>query len=740
MIRAPSRFPSKPASFLALCLAGSVVCAADGRAQKENGAASAARAGAGNSAVSALLAPEAAAREAEHLARFDQAIAPARGHALSEEDAKRIREAISVVSGEGLSKVRELREGIKDPVGRKLVDWFVLRAGYGEAEQYRAFLDSNPAWPDRALLTQRYEEALFTQGGSARAIREAFAAGEPRTGAGFAALASAYLAEGDEAKARTLAAKAWRDYDIAATLETGFLERFGRFLTPEDHKWRLDRLLIDDTRWSKDREERAPAVRRLIPLLPKEEQKKAEARLAVYLRSPSAAKLMAALPQDKSADWGLAYQRLQLLRRQGKSEESWKILLSAPTDAAQIVSPDDWWTARRAAAYEALAAGKPKLAFDLVRDAGRLSVNPLKEQAGLAGWIALRHLEDPHTAEAYFRTMRQASDGPLSISRAEYWLGRAREAMGNKPAALENYRAAAGYVDTFFGQLARSKLEPGVRAIALTPPEPPTPEMVARFNALDAVRAVVVAHKAGLDPSLVRPFYVQLQRSFSSEPEVAMVAHLAQALGDTQMAVRVGKAGIARGMNLIHYAYPVHAFPSYSPLRPPPETAVLLGIARQESEFNTAIVSGAGARGILQVMPVTARHVCKDYKIKCDIARLLKDPAYNTMMASAYIGDRMAEFSGSYILTLSGYNAGPGRTRQWIREFGDPRHPSVDPIDWIMRIPFEETREYVQKVLSNIQIYRARLGEEAALRVHEDISRARAAGHPGASANTDREG
>ena len=204
---------------------------------------------------------------------------------------------------------------------------------------------------------------------------------------------------------------------------------------------------------------------------------------------------------------------------------------------------------------------------------------------------------------------------------------------------------------------------------------------------------------------------------------MAMLAHLGGALGDTQTSLRVGKTGIARGMNLIMYAYPLHAFPAYSPLRDPPEPAFLLGIARQESEFNSAIVSSAGARGMLQVMPVTAQHICRDHKIKCDIPRLLTDNSYNAMIASAYIGDRMAEFRGNYVLTLAGYNAGPGRARGWIRDFGDPRDASVDPIDWIERIPIEETREYVKKVLSNIQVYRARLGDQAALRLEQDLTR-----------------
>jgi soluble lytic murein transglycosylase len=226
-----------------------------------------------------------------------------------------------------------------------------------------------------------------------------------------------------------------------------------------------------------------------------------------------------------------------------------------------------------------------------------------------------------------------------------------------------------------------------------------------------------------------------LRRHLATEAEVAMLAHLAHALGDTQGSLRIGKAGIARGMNLVYYAYPLHGLPQYTPLRNPPEPAVILGIARQESEFNTTTLSGAGARGILQVMPITARHVCRDYKIKCQIDRLMKDAAYNTMLGSAYIADRMAEFGGSYVLTLAGYNAGPGRAREWIKEFGDPRDKDVDPLDWIYRIPFEETRDYVQKVLSNIQVYRARLGEANAVRINADLKRLSGAGTAAKSAD-----
>jgi soluble lytic murein transglycosylase len=239
---------------------------------------------------------------------------------------------------------------------------------------------------------------------------------------------------------------------------------------------------------------------------------------------------------------------------------------------------------------------------------------------------------------------------------------------------------------------------------------------------MDAVRAAVLVQKAGLDRNMVIGLFAGLRNHLETEGELALLAELAASLGDTQTSLRVGKAAIARGHNLLLYAYPIDAFPEYEPLRTPPETAMLLAITRQETEFNTSIVSSAGARGLMQVMPITARHVCQQHKQTCDVPRLLTDKAYNARIASAYIGDRMAELGGWYPVALAAYNAGPGRARQWIRQNGDPRTPGVDSIDWMERIPIEETRHYVEKVLSNIQVYRARLGEPKALRLVEDLS------------------
>lgn len=661
--------------------------------------------------------------EAQYLARLDKALAPIRNYKLSTDDAAAVREAIQAIGKQQSGAASEIRARIQDPAAQKLIDWYRLRNGLGSATEYKNFLAQNPAWPDRNTLTQRMDEAVFVQGGSVQSITSFFKDGKPQTGMGMAALASAHLAAGDNGKAKALASKAWREENIPANFEGRFLQRLGGLLTPADHKWKLDRLIIDDVRWQGDRKERAAYARRVIALLPQGDRARAEARLSVFMSGGKAQP--ANLSSEGDTDWGLVFHRIQSLRKAKQTDEAAKLLLSAPTDPAKIVSPDEWWVERRANAYEALKRGKSKLAYDLVRDAGPLSVNPLKEQQFMAGWLALRYLKDPERAKPHFAAMAKAADGPLSRAKAAYWQGRTADAAGDAAAARAHYQTATKESDTFHGLLAMQQLNNGRQALNVTPPQAPSSEQITQFVAMDAVKAVGAAKSAGVTPGIMRAFVIHLRTYFDTEAEVAMTTHLAETIGDTQLAVQTGKNAIARGMNMAIYAYPVHPFPSYTALRQPPEPAYLLGIARQETEFNRLTVSGAGAKGLLQVMTVTANHVCQDYKIKCDIPRLLSDIQYNTMIASAYISDRMQEFSGSYILGAAGYNAGPGRAREWIREFGDPRDPKVDPVDWIERIPIQETREYVGKVLANIQMYRSRLGQEPALRLTEDLVRGR---------------
>jgi soluble lytic murein transglycosylase len=652
--------------------------------------------------------------EAEFYARLAAAIAPVHSRSPDLEDAVRIRNALTAMMTGNYAEAVKIRDQIQDPLGRRIVTWYTLWSNRSQATrpQIEAFLRTNPHWPNRPRLRRRAEKAMFLSKPRASEVHAFFAKNKPVSGLGYAALAGAYLDENNKAKARRMAVKAWREHTYERAIEAAFLARFGGLLSQADHQWRLNRLLLHDARWRSKRRVNVLRVKRIIALLDKSKQPRAHARLAAYRRSKGALKKLArfVVKSPATPDWGLTYQRVQALRRAKRHSKAWALLRTVPSDAAQIISPDSWWVERRRNAYNALDLGKAKIAYEIARAPGVLSANKANDANFLAGWIALRFLKAPSKAVVHFQAMRKTADGPRTRAQSSYWLARSFAALGKTEKARKAYEQATKSRDTFYATLARLTLDPKAPSITIAEPVPPSADEIKRFNARDDVKAAVLAKKVG-HVRLVRIFLGHLRYRLKSPGEFVLLAHLAEALADTQMSLRIAKTAQVRGHNLFYYAYPTHPLPRYRPLRPPPEPALILAIARQESEFNTTILSNAGARGILQVMPITARHVCQQHRIRaCAIGRLMSDPAYNTKIGSAYIGDRMAEFAGSYVLTLAGYNAGPSRAQRWAKRYGDPRTPGIDPIDWIERIPFDETRNYVKKVLSNLQVYRARLG------------------------------
>ncbi len=639
-----------------------------------------------------------------------------------------IREALALVAKGELDAARVAQEKVAIPAAMRLVEWKrLLRRGHVGTEAYAKFLRDNPMWPRRRLLQRLYEGKLLDDGGSARAIRTFFAANPPVSGAGFAALASAELALGRKKKAAKLASRAWCHERIPRRIEDDFLARFGSVLTPADHRCRLDRLLIANPRSRSIRRSRINAATRLLAQLGPVERQKAKARIKVFGRRGGLKELRVIVksPSLVKGDWGLAYQRISRSRRNKDYAHAYKLLRSVPGDDPGHVNRDAWWIERERHARYWLAEGKVARAYAIAESVRPEGENLAKRQAFFAGFLALMRLNKPKAARGHFQRMVAHADGPLSKSMSEFWLARSYERLGEKQKARTHYLLSAKTRDTFHGLLSQRAVRPNSRTIKLPPAQPPTPKQVKKFLRRNVIKSLLVAYQVDLPRRDILAFYKVLGRQLSSEGELALLAQLASLLGDGQAEVRTGKSGVSRGFNLYEFAYPVHRLPSYQPLREPVEPAMLLAIGRQESEFNTRIVSRAGARGVLQVMPITARHICRQYRIKCKLRDLLDVPSYNARIASAYIADRRDEFRGSYILTLTGFNAGPGRTRQWLRQMGDPRARDVDPMDWIYRIPFRETRLYVRKVLSNVQIYRARLGEKEPLRLDLDLRRGR---------------
>ena len=431
------------------------------------------------------------------------------------------------------------------------------------------------------------------------------------------------------------------------------------------------------------------------------------------------------MPAEAGRDLGYTFARAQWLRHEDYAAEAAELVLSVPRDAAQSINVDQWWEERRLLARKLLDLGDAQTAYRIARDAAA----PIKEQFRweqpfTAGWIALRFLDDPATAMAHFAKVAQGSSSPTTLARAGYWQGRAAEAMGRKEEARGYYEAAARHGTAYYGQLARARL--GYQDIVLRAPPPLSPERRAAIAQLDVVRAAELLYAVG-ERDLVVPFVADLGERSTDIAALAELGEIAGRNNDARCMLLIGKAALARGYSLDHYAFPTIGIPDYRAIGPAVDTSVVYSIARQESAFYQGDVSTAKAMGLMQVTPEAGRETAKKFGATYDLKRLSSDSVYNVQMGAAELGDLLEGYRGSYILTFAGYNAGRGRVRDWISRYGDPRDAKVDPVDWVERIPFSETRNYVERVLENLQVYRVRLGGGARLMIEADLHRGAAA-------------
>ncbi len=622
--------------------------------------------------------------------------------------------------------VEDTAAKITDPAVRAFAYWCRYKhtkSSYLNAEAVEQFRQTRTMWPGRDTLREKAETSLFLRDASPERVRAFFAASPPQTGAGKAALASIYHKEGKPDEAKALIISAWRNHRLNADVEKKILDKFGDMLKVEDHRARVDILLYPD------KASAAPAALRVAKRLPEAERKKVNARIAVIKRKGNAGKLLDALPDNAmEGDVGLRFNHIQWLRRTKNKEKrlrAWKLLLDAPLEPNLLLDLNEWWVERRINVRAALNDGHPRTAYKIAAKHGLTTGDHYIEAEFLAGWVALRYLDEPHTALRHFIALRRAATGSRNIARGEYWLGRTALALGDRGSASVHFRGAANYPQFFYGQLGRQALDPHPARLEVTSTPVPTQADIDRFLARDAVRAMGVARKAKLE-WITPQFLLSLSRTLDNAGEVVLLAEYAKALGRNQMALRLSKIAFNRDLPMGDYALPVGVMPSFkSLLDEKVDPGLVHALSRQESEFNAAAKSPVGASGLMQLMPATARGVARRYKVQYSKARLT-NPAYNTQLGEAFLSDLINSYSGSYFLALAAYNAGPGRVKEWMGIYGDPRKPDVDPIDWIERIPFTETRRYVVKIMETLQLYRSRLsGPDGALHLVQDLNRGR---------------
>jgi soluble lytic murein transglycosylase len=628
----------------------------------------------------------------------------------SQADTEALENVIDLIRKHKPADATQAEAAISDPVAKKLAEWIILRSDDNGAsvERYRAFIAANPSWPSQSFMRRRLEAALWDDHRDDATVWAWFENESPLSAKGRFSLARVMIARGDRANAERLVREAWRNDTMSEDTESTALDLFGALLTPGDHKARMDTML-----YGSEQEAGLRAAKRLgaahVAL--------AKARNAAYRKAPNTKALLDAVPHELHGDPGYVFSRIQLLRRDEKFAEAAQLMLSAPKDPGRLYNLDEWWIERRLLSRKMLDIGEHRTAYLIARDAALPARDIYKtEQEFTAGWIALRFLKDPATAAQHFARVGVGSVNPTALARGGYWQGRAAEAAGRSQDARAAYAAAAEQSTSYYGQLARAKL--GLPQIELNGAPAARGRAIER---LEIVRAVQLLY--GLDErEIAIPIFADMGENGDPDALVGL-GELASRNGDARSMLLLGKAALNRGLPFDFYAYPVMGIPPFKSIGPDVEQSIVFAIARQESAFNPAVVSPAQAYGLMQVTPDAGKYVCKKYGASFDLGRLKTDPVYNAALGAAELGGLIEDYRGSYIMTFAAYNAGRGSVKKWIDRYGDPRDPKVDAVDWVELIPFSETRNYVQRIMENLQVYRARFGGGTRLQIEADLHR-----------------
>ena len=577
-------------------------------------------------------------------------------------------------------------------IGQDIVEWHRLRSGQGSFAEYNAFLDGHTDWPGLSVMHKRGEIAI-TDKTPAKDIIAYFQQQSPGTGYGAYKLGAAYGQMNQSGDAAASIVLAWRTFGLDKAGFKRFINSHDKLLAPH-HTARLDMLL-----WRG----RFTDARRMFPLVGKDWQALAKARIALRRKEGNVDTLIKAVPAALQSDPGLAYERFLWRAKKGRTADAVALLLERSVSAESLGKPEHWANRRRSLARQMMREGNGEVAYRLASSHHLVQGSDFADLEWLSGYLALRYLDDPKTALAHFQSFRVAVKSPISLGRAGYWEGRAYEAMNDAGSAQAAYAFGAEFQTSFYGLLAAENAGFSMDT-ALTGAETFSDWRGATFMSSSVLKAALLLLQAD-EAALAKRFFLQVAEPLG-RTELGQLTDFVLSLNEPHIALMLAKQGARRGYILPRAYFPLH---DLAKEELPVATELALAIARRESEFNPVVQSGVGAKGLMQLMPRTAKSVAKELKLDYEVGRLLTDWRYNARLGSAYLAQLQAEFGASPVLISVGYNAGPGRARSWIKAFGDPRTAKVDVVDWIEHIPFRETRNYVMRVAESLPVYRARL-------------------------------
>jgi soluble lytic murein transglycosylase len=617
---------------------------------------------------------------------------------LAPQDIKHARAAFEYVEKDKKSKAFEEAAKAPSPLVLALVKWEYYtdnREGITRKE-LQNFITNHPGWPLIGKLEQNVEDMLDGSENTSSLIPW-FRLHPPKTAKGKWYLATAYEKAGivDKETITKLIRDAWVNGDFNTSDEKNFLARHKDKLRQEDHIKRTDRLLY---------REYATIAKRMLPMVPKDYQALFAAEIAMTRNQNGIEKLFRQIPSHLRNDPGLMLARMRWRERHKDYDGVQELLLKLPET---LPYPEQWWSLIRKHTRLILEEKRYQDAYRIISRHSQTNDANKADANWTAGWIALRFLHKPERAFTHFADMYEEVSFPMSLSRAAYWAGRAKEAASKMDEANSWYRKAAKYPTTFYGQLAHHAINENIDIVL--PSNPPiTNEDRARYakNELAYAAYLLVEIK---QVRTADTFVEAAIDQAKSKGEMALIAHMGLSIKEPSLAVEAASRAYQYDLILPYSLYPTLSKMPDIPVEP----HLAMSIIRQESHFNYEAFSSAGAAGLMQLMPATAQHIAKKIGVRYRKEKLRTDPTYNVLLGSHYIGELLESFDGSYILAIAAYNGGPGNVNKWLKQYGDPRklRHLHDLIDWIEMIPFSETRNYVQRVLEGKQVYQMRLTE-----------------------------
>ncbi|WP_273759584.1 lytic transglycosylase domain-containing protein [Bartonella sp. ML70XJBT.G] len=611
---------------------------------------------------------------------------------------QQLKVGLDALFNNNIAKTINLRNSLlKNSLDRHILTWAIAISGQVNIPSSEIFnaIKELKGWPSIDIMQRNAERAFINENNFNHAILQKFAHHPPLTAQGMARFAKALIATGQSTRARQIIAPWWYNTKLNAKEEELILKNASVVLKPIDHLKRMQFMLYAHRF---DSAERVAKLARAQSLF--------NAFVAVEKNDPRATQKLRAVEREWRKDPLLQFAQIRHLRRTGEYNTAATLMMRTPKNALNLMNSHALWKEQRALSREMLDLNKPQIAYQLVTIIHHGMTSLLAVDAEFhAGWYALRFLHNPKLAMHHFSRIPQFSSSPLSVSRGYYWMGRTAETLGEHKNAQNYFHRAAHFGATYYGQLAASRLNQ--KKLEISFPKPTATERK-RFSAREAIKAIERLEEAGY-AHLAKFFYRELGEKIESPGELALLAVMAEKNGDYYTSLKIGKTAVYQGKNVGALSHPIGAIPTSAKVSGA-EPALVYAIARQESEFNPTAISKAGAQGILQLLPTTAKTLAKKYSIIWSPKKLSSDASYNAILGSYFLNEQLERFNGSYILTLIGYNAGSRRVDEWIKRYGDPRGQSLDKvIDWIERIPYTETRNYVMRVMENYGVYKARL-------------------------------